>query len=120
MELTENPATLRRWLVSVPELSRLTQEFQGSVLLQEERRHHEQTPGVQSAFLRDVVNTLSSFEELGNPFISDDENLMAIHTKDIMDDEVVQTVVNARAIGEEQFNSFIKFIIFVEDKKQNC
>lgn len=106
--LTENSAALRRWLVSGPELSRLVQEFEGSVLLQEERRHHEQTPGVQSAFLKDVVNTMSSFEELGNPSISDDENLMAIHAKDIMDDAVVQTVVNARAIGEKQFNSFIK------------
>ena len=33
---------------------------------------------------------------------------MAIHTEDIMDDAVVQTVVNAKAIGEEQFNLFIK------------
>ena len=33
---------------------------------------------------------------------------MAIHIKDIMDDAVVRTVCDARKIGEEQFNLFIK------------
>ena len=31
------------------------------------------------------------------------KNLMAIHTKDIMDDGVVRTVCNATKIGDEQF-----------------
>lgn len=33
---------------------------------------------------------------------------MVIHPKDVMDDAVVRTVCNARKIGEEQFNLFIK------------
>ena len=73
-----------------------------------ERDHHEQKPGVQSTFLKDVVNTVSCFEELGNPFTEESENLMAIHTKDIMDDSVVATAKNARKIGEEQFCLFAK------------
>lgn len=63
---------------------------------------------MQSTFLKDVVNTVSCFEELGNPFTEESENLMAIHTKDIMDDSVVATVKNARKIGEEQFCLFVK------------
>ena len=69
---------------------------------------HEQKPAVQNAFCKDVLNTVSSYEELGNPFLEEGENLMAIHTKDIMDDAVVRTVRNARKIREEQFNLFIK------------
>ena len=55
-----------------------------------------------------MVNTVSCFEELGNPFTEESENLMAIHTKNIMDDSVVATVKNAHKIGEEQFCLFVK------------
>ena len=107
--LTENPAALRRWMVAGPELSRMVQEFEGSNSSTEENvTHHEQKPGVQNAFSKDVLNTVSSYGELGNPFLEEGENLMAIHTKDIMDDAVVRTVRDARKIGEEQFNLFIK------------
>ena len=63
---------------------------------------------MQSTFLKDVVNAVSCFEELGYPFTEESENLMAIHTKDIMDDSVVATVKNAHKIGEEQFCLFVK------------
>ena len=95
-------------MVAGPKLSRMVEEFEGSFTVSEERDHHEEKPGVQSTFLKDVVNTLSCFEELGNPFTEESENLMAIHTKDIMDDSVVATVKNARKIGEEQFCLFVK------------
>jgi len=40
--------------------------------------------------------------------LEESENLMAIHTKDIMDDTVVRAIRNAGKIGEEQFNLFFK------------
>ena len=87
----------------------MVQEFEGGNSSTEENvTHHEQKPAVQNAFSKDVLNTVSSYEELGNPFLEEGENLMAIHTKDIMYDAVVRTVRNARKIGEEQFNLFIK------------
>lgn len=107
--LTENPAALRRWMVGGPELSRMVQEFEGSISSPEKNHiHHEQKPGVQCAFSKDVHSTVSSFEELGNPFMEESQNLMAIHTRDIMDDAVIDTVGNAKKIGEEQFNLFVK------------
>ena len=33
---------------------------------------------------------------------------MAIHSKEIIDSTVVNTVLNTRKIGEEQLNTFIK------------
>ena len=106
--LTESPAALRRWMVAGPELSQMVQEFEGSFTVSKERDHHEQKPGVQFAFLKDVVNTVSCFEKLGNRFTEESENLMAIHTKDIMDHSIVATVKNAHRIGEEQFCLFVK------------
>lgn len=90
--LTENPAALIRWIVAGPEISRMVHEFEGGNFWTEENvTHHEQKPAVQNAFSKDVLNTVSSYEELGNPFLEEGENLMAIHTKDIMDDTVVRT-----------------------------
>ena len=73
-----------------------------------QRLQEDEWLAVQNAFSKSVMNTVSSYEELGNPLLEAGENLMVIHTKNIMDDAVVRTVCNARKIGEEQFNLFIK------------
>ena len=74
--ITENPVALRRWMVAGPELSRMVQEFEGSNSLTEENvTHHEQQPAVQNAFSNNVLNTVSSYEELGNPFMEQGESL---------------------------------------------
>ena len=106
--LTENPAALRRWMVAGPELSRMIEEFEGSVSSAVVHDHNEQNPGFQNAFATDVLHLVASFEELGNPFSEEVEELMTIHSKEIMDSTVVNTVRNARKICEEQFNTFIK------------
>ena len=106
--LTENPAALRRLMVAGPELSRMIEEFEGSVSSAVVHGHHEQNPGFQNAFATDVLHLVASFEELGNPFSEEGEELMTIHSKEIMDSTVVNTVRNARKIGEEQFNTFMK------------
>ena len=60
------------------------------------------------AFATEVLHLVASFEELGNPFSEEGEELMTIHSKEIMDSTVANTVRNARKIGEEQFNTFTK------------
>ncbi|PFX17994.1 hypothetical protein AWC38_SpisGene17659 [Stylophora pistillata] len=68
--LTKNPAALSIWTVAGPEISRMVQEFEGGNSWTEENvTHHEQKPAVQNAFSKDVLNTVSSYEELGNPFL---------------------------------------------------
>ena len=62
--LTENLSALRRWMVAGPELSRMIQEFEGGNNQTEENDHHEQNSGIQNAFCKDVLNTLSSFKNL--------------------------------------------------------
>ena len=112
--LTENPASLRRRMVAGPELARMVEEFEKVISANETQNHHEQKPTIQSAFAKDVVNLMSSIEELGNPFKEDGEDLTALHTKDMMNVEVLHTVRNARQIGEQQCKAFLKER--VEDK----
>ena len=53
-------------------------------------------PAIQSTFSKDV----SYFEEFGNSIQDENKNLMAIHTKDIMDDDVVNTIQSANKVGD--------------------
>lgn len=106
--LTESPAALRRWMVAGPELSRMVKEFEDISTTKKDLRHHEQTPAVQSTFLKDVKSLILSFEESGNPFLEEGEELMAIHTKDVMDPAIVKTVQDVTKIGDEQFQQFTK------------
>ena len=66
--LTENPAALRRWMVAGQELAQMVEEFQEVISASGSQSHHDNKPAIQSAFAKDVVNLVSSFEELGSPF----------------------------------------------------
>ena len=114
--LAEDPGALRRWMVAGPELSRIIKEFEADTFSEEDQKHHEQKPGFQRSFFRDVVNTVSSLEEFGNPFEEEGEYLLAIHNKDVKSNEVIEAVRNAKRIGEEHFNLFLKER-FVEKSK---
>ena len=86
----------------------MVEEFEGNISSAEDHHHHEQKHGFQSAFAKDVKSLISSYEEMGNPFTDEDLELIAIHTKDVMDAAVVSSVQTVSKIGEEQFNTFVK------------
>ena len=106
--LTENPAALRRWMVAGPELSQMVEEFEDNISSAEDNDHNEQKHGFQSAFAKDVKSLISSLEEMGNPFTEEGLELVAIHTKDVMDAAVVNSVKMVSKIGEEQLKNFVK------------
>ena len=59
VDLTQNPGALRRWMVAGKEISRMITDFEDQLLrelenIEIDRRHHEQQPGVQKTFLKDV------------------------------------------------------------------
>ncbi len=90
--LTESPAALQRWMVIGPEMARLVNEFEASINRAQtsvDFRHHEQRPGVQKAFLRDVKALKTSFDEYGNPFLESSDDLLVLDTRDVADKAVV-------------------------------
>ena len=95
-------------MVAGPELARMVEEFEEVIFASESQNHHENKPAIQSAFAKDVVNLVSSFEELGSPFKEVGGVLIALHTKDVMNEEVVRTVRTVRQLGEQQFKTFLK------------
>ena len=105
--LTGNPGAHRRWMVAGPEIARITTEFEEQAIHQQgsdtEHRHHDQQPGVQAAFLKDVKALVTVLEDMGNPFLERSQDLLVIDTRDIMDTQVAETVRRIETIGNEQF-----------------
>ena len=83
--LTEDQAALRCWLIAGPEIARVVNEFETTFLSHkaDDVHHHKQVPSIQTAFAKDVRNMLSVMDELGNPFLEDSKDLIALDTKDI-------------------------------------
>ena len=108
--LTENPAALRRWMVSGPEMARVIGEFEASTEKSKklDSRHHEESKHVQKAFARDVESLANTIEEMGNPFTEDSGDLLALDSRDIADPAVTDTVRRIEKIGEEQYETFVK------------
>ncbi len=78
--------------MACPEVARLVAEFEED---QEhggpgakrniECIHHEQQPGVQSAFLKDVQPLTLVLQDMGNPFLEESNDLLVLDTKYIME-----------------------------------
>ena len=46
----------------------------------------------QTAFKKDVLSVVSEFKELGNPYDEQGDEPIAVHTRDVMESAVVDTV----------------------------
>ena len=111
--LTGNPAALRRWMISEPEVARLIAEFEASPEADKETkpgslRHHEEAKRTQLSFAEDVKSLTSVIDDMGNPFTEESGDLLVLDTKDLADSSVLKTVEEAEALGREQFETFVK------------
>ncbi|KAL9951067.1 hypothetical protein ACROYT_G043662 [Oculina patagonica] len=82
--LTENPSALCRWMVSGPEITRIVNEFENSMVTitgftqaEHSAKHHEDTRSLQSLFYRDVTALTRAIEVMDNPYqpLSQDDKL---------------------------------------------
>ena len=108
--LTNDPSALRRWMVSGPEISRMVEEFEKQTFRGKavDTEHHEQSDSFQVKFSTQVNELIMAMEEMGNPFIEDTDHLFALDTKDIMSEDVIDTVRGIVQLGQEQYNKFIE------------
>ena len=73
--LTSNPGALRLWMIAGPEIARITKEFEEQAIKQQPvatdtgHHHHDQQPGVQNGFLKELKALVTVLEEMGNPFV---------------------------------------------------
>ena len=105
--ITENEPALRRFMVAGPETARVLSEVESRHAATKNSPHHEQTSGTQQRFAKDVLNTVKAFNEMGNPFTETSTDLLAMDTKLIMSEDVVQAIKSASEIGEHQYKTFV-------------
>ena len=108
--LTENSAALHRWMVAGPEMARLIGEFQMSVEKKQnaETCHHEQKRHIQAAFAQDVKSLVEAFEEMGNPFLEDSEDLLVLDSRNIVDASVRDAIQKIEQLGINQYEVYVK------------
>ena len=49
-----------------------------------------------------------SFEEIGNPFLEQSEDILVLDTKDILDASVAEAVRKAETLGVDQHQQFVE------------
>ncbi len=101
--LTENPAALRRWMVSGPEMARLIEEFEGSSEKRQDTdcRHH------QKAFARDVTSLSGAIEEMENSFIENSSDLLVVDSRNIADVAVADTMHQIEKLGLHKYEAYV-------------
>ena len=109
----EDSSQLLKWMVSGPEVARIVNEFEQSLPFNKtkndktEKKHHEQTKSMQQRFAKHVLNLLAAFEQAGNPFLEDAQDLIALDTRNIANRNAIKNLKEAENIGENQFKLFV-------------
>ena len=114
MGLTGNPSALRRWMVGGPKISRVIQEFQTSLGVNQgslsvpDESHHEQRKRFQENFKSDVANLASLIQDTGNPFLKRGTDFVTLHNDDIVDPVVHASLQKLHVLGVEQYEAFVR------------
>ena len=107
--LTENPAALRRWMVSRPEMARLIGEFEVSTKKRKKTDfwHHEQTKHAQMTIGRDITSLTDAIEEMGNPSAENSKDLLVLDSRYLADPAVIDTLCQIKSLGQEQYDTYV-------------
>ena len=113
--LTENPSAFRRWMVVGPEQIRLLSEFedQFDIDAKEERpfSQHEQGLSTQETFKQQVNNLTATIKNMGNPFLDDCPELLALDSRNCFSENVISTVSKVEAIGTAKYREYVQNVI---------
>ena len=109
MGLIENPAALRPWMVSGPEMARLIGEFEVSTKKRKktDSRHHEQTKHAQMTFGRDITSLTDVIEDMGNSFAENSNDLLVLDSRDLADPAVIGMLCQIKSLGQEQYDTYV-------------
>lgn len=113
--LTENPSAFKKWMVAGPEQARLLTEFEEQYMEDFEdgdhHHHHEEGMSTQNTFRKQARSLVQVINEMSNPFQDDGPELLALDTRNIIDDSVINTVRTIEAVGKDQYETYKKSVI---------
>ena len=113
--LTENPITLRRWMICGPELPRCISQFENQILSEstdpQKFLHHEEGLAVQKSFKQHTERLIEAIKGFGNPFEDDSPELLVLNTRDCADDSVIETVKTIEKLASAKYEQYKKQVI---------
>ena len=112
--LIENPVAIRKWVVSGSEQARLLKEFEDNYLESKELEcgyHHEEGFSSQKSFKEQVASLTAVISEMGNPFLEDTDELLALDTRNVLDVSVANSVREVCNLGKLQYSNYYKEVI---------
>ena len=104
--VTNNPLALIKWITAGPEISRIADEFENSPQTKA-THHHDQEPSIQAQFASHVKAMVAVFEESGNPFNEDSQDLVVLDSKEVMGEKAVSTLREVEAVGQSQYEKYV-------------
>lgn len=111
--LTENPSAFNKWMLAGPEQARLLTEFEDQCVNSpdDDQHHHEEGLSTQKTFQKQTVDLVQVIGEMGSPFKDDIPELLALDTRNVIDDSVVSTVRTVESVGKAQYCSYNKSVV---------
>ena len=79
-------------------------------------KHHDQKKKVQDNFLKDVNALRDVIEEMGNPFAEQNDELVILDTKEVVENEVADEVLELTVLGQAQYYQFIQEQLVAKNK----
>ena len=103
-------------ILGLTEDARAVSQCDSSILNENEHsefNHHKDSKSFQEKFAKHVSSTTKEFNQLGNPFESDEsKELIQLGTKARLGDDVVRTIKRIKEIWKKQYNKFCEMKIF--------
>ena len=101
-------------MIAGPEIALILSEYSSKI--DNGVNHHMQTQSSQDCFVKDVKNLVNAFEDAGNPYMEESDELLTLDTKVIMSSEVVSNIRRAESLGISQLEKFYSARIVSSDK----
>ena len=97
--ILDNPTALLKWAIIGPVISEILKEEEDGNL---PKLHHEDTASFEKDFRKDRDSSIASRLEYGNPFEEEEQNLVHIISRHVLDDVPTKSVKEAKRMREGQ------------------
>ena len=69
---------------------------------------HPNLASTEHTFAKDVLSLLATCEDMGNPFLEDNGDMLTLDTKVVMNKDAIRTVNAVEEIGQRQFSECVE------------
>ncbi|XP_065660439.1 uncharacterized protein LOC136084312 [Hydra vulgaris] len=107
ISILDNPSALMKWMVCEPLFLELLERF-GGEKDDDEKNHHEDTLVFEKNYNEHVSEFIEVIKDFGNLFLVEEDILMNLSTKTLLDAEVRASVRKAKQLGIESSKCYIQ------------